>query len=330
MDENLIGYLLKCLDTDEQHNVERYLREHPEAQTRLEKLRRGLDLLALDGGDAEPPAGLWVRTLAHVVEHKCRTLPAVPPPVARPAAAGRISWWRRADVLVAASLLILLSGIGVIGLAALRDKSHVVECENNLHKIYQGLTAYAEKRDDGRFPWVDSQPPKNFAGSFIAALNEEGVLPSDVSVSCPGSAPRAPAPVTFAQLGEMFRDRPDEYRETTQSLAGCYAYSLGYREAEAGLHQGLTQKMDGRLPIMSDIPPGRAANEVVSGNSPNHAGKGQNLLFVDGHVEFKTTRNLGVDDDIFRNAQGRVAAGRGLHDTVLGRSDAVPYPGLDE
>ncbi len=29
MDENLIGYLLKALDADEQREVERYLREHP-------------------------------------------------------------------------------------------------------------------------------------------------------------------------------------------------------------------------------------------------------------------------------------------------------------
>jgi prepilin-type processing-associated H-X9-DG protein len=329
MDETFVGYLLKSLDPDEQHQVEDYLRQHPEAQKRLEQLRRGLDQLALDGGDAEPPAGLWVRTLARVAEHKCRTLPAVPAPASRPAPAARMTWWRRADVLVAAALLLLVGGLGVIGLAALAAKREVVECENNLRKFGHALAAYADKHD-GRFPWVDSQPPKNFAGSFIPALNEEGVLPSDVSVSCPGSEPRPPSGVTFDQLQEMSRNRPDEYRDTTRGLAGCYAYSLGYREADGGPHYGLTRGMPGGLPIMADAPPSRSGNDVGPGNSTNHGGKGQNVLFIDGHVEFKTTRTIGADDDIYLNAQRRVAAGCGPHDTVLGRSDAVPYPWLDE
>ena len=40
MDENLVGYLLKALETDECLAVETYLDEHPEAQQRLEQLRR--------------------------------------------------------------------------------------------------------------------------------------------------------------------------------------------------------------------------------------------------------------------------------------------------
>jgi prepilin-type processing-associated H-X9-DG protein len=330
MDENLIGYLLKSLDADEQRKVEDRVRQDPEAQKRLEQMQRAFDLLGTDGGDPEPPPELWVRTLARVAEHKCRTLPTVPHAPSRPAPAARVTWWRRADVLVAASLLLLVGGLGVVGVAALRDKPHILECENNLRKFHQALVAYADKHDDARFPWVDSQPPKNFAGSFIPALNEEGVLPSDLSVSCPGSDPRAPTPVSFAQLDEMYRSRPDEYRDTTRGLAGCYAYSLGYREPGGGPHCGLTRTMDGRLPIMADAPPSRAANDVDTGNSLNHLRKGQNVLFIDGHVEFKTNRTLGPDDDIYLNAERRVAAGRGSRDTVLGRSDAVPYPGLDE
>jgi prepilin-type processing-associated H-X9-DG protein len=324
MEENLVGYLLKSLGTEEQRAVEDHMRRHPEAKKRLEQLRRGLDVLGTDGVEPEPPPDLWVRTLARVAEYKCRTLPAVPAPAARTAPAWG-SWWRRADVLVAACLLLLVGGLGVIGMAAIAAQRHVTECQDNLRKFHQALTAYADKHED-RFPWVESQAPKNFAGSFIPALNEAGVLPSDITVSCPGSAPRAPAPVTFAQLEEMYNStRRAEYFDLTRSLAGCYAYSLGYREAEAGPHYGLTRRMDGRLPIMADAPPSRGANEVDPGNSLNHGGKGQNVLFIDGHVEFLTTRTI-ADDDIYLNAERRVAAGRGPGDVVLGRSDAV----LDE
>ena len=39
MDENLVGYLLKALDADEQRDVEDHLRQNPQTQKRLEILR---------------------------------------------------------------------------------------------------------------------------------------------------------------------------------------------------------------------------------------------------------------------------------------------------
>jgi hypothetical protein len=107
MDKNLVGYLLKSLESDEQREVESYLRNHPEAQRRLELLRQAIEPLAADKDADEPPAGLRLRTLARVAEYRCRELlpaPKAPPPRMIP---GR-SWWRRADVLVAASLLMVL------------------------------------------------------------------------------------------------------------------------------------------------------------------------------------------------------------------------------
>jgi prepilin-type processing-associated H-X9-DG protein len=329
MDENLVGYLLKALGPDEQRKVEDYLRQHPEAHKRLDQLRQRLDVLGQDADESDPPAGLWVRALARVAEHKCRTLPAAPPPAAR-TGAGR-AWWRRADLLVAAALLVVVGGLGVVWLAGFGEKRHRVECANNLRRFHQALLAYADKDPEGRFPWVESQPPRNFAGSFVPALNEAGVLPADLSVNCPASEPRRPSSITFAELDDLRRRQRDEYHDVTRGLGGCYAYALGYQDPASGSHLGLTRRMDGQLPIMSDAPPCRSGNDVSAGNSPNHGGQGQNVLYVDGHVAFKETRNVGLDgDDIFLNADQRCRAGRGPRDTVLGRSDAVPYPMLDE
>jgi prepilin-type processing-associated H-X9-DG protein len=322
MDANLIGYLLKALDADEQREVEKYLREHPEAQKRLEQLRGRLDLLARDAGDDDPPAGLWVRTLARVAEHKCRTLPAAPA-ADRAAPPPRTTWWRRADVLVAAMLLVLVGGLGVVAVARLTRDHHIEECKNNLRQFDQALEAYADNHN-GQYPWVGAERPKNFAGSFVPALNEAHAMPPGLSVSCPGDPPRPPSAFTFADLDSL---QPDEFRSATRTLAGCYAYSLGYLEPGGATLLGLTRAMDGRLPIMADAPSCAAGNAVLPGNSANHEGKGQNVLFLDGHVEFRTTRSLGPDgDDIYLNADQRVAAGRGSRDAVLGRSDAVPFP----
>jgi prepilin-type processing-associated H-X9-DG protein len=326
MDENLIGYLLRALDADEQREVEKYLREHPEAQKRLDQLRYQVDLLARDADEGEAPEGLWVGTLARVAEHKCRTtLPAAPPAVSRSGGGDRPNWWRRADVLVAAALLILVGGLGAVWLAHAQRDQHRIECENNLHRFDEALEAYAETHN-GRFPWVGAEPPKNFAGSFVPALNEARAMPPGLSVSCPGEPPRSPSAITFDILAQMSRDEPEKFKTVTRDLAGCYAYSLGYREPGGAALYGLTRSMDGRLPLMADAPSCDGSTEVRPGNSANHGGKGQNVLFIDGHVEFRTTRAVGVDDDIYLNAEHKVAAGHGPQDTVLGRSDAVPNP----
>ncbi|HEX5269654.1 MAG TPA: hypothetical protein VFW33_04160 [Gemmataceae bacterium] len=326
MDENLIGYLLKALDADEEREVEKYLREHPEAQRRLDQLRLGLGVLARDADEDDAPEGLWVKTLARVAEHKCRVaLPAAPPAAARSGAGGRPSWWRRADVLVAAVLLVVVGGLGAVWLGRAHGGRDVVACANNLHNFDVALEAYADLHN-GQFPWVGAEAPKNFAGIFVPALTESKAMKTGLSVSCPGDPPRPPSDITFHELGEISREDPERFKKLTRDLAGCYAYSLGYRDpGGAGLY-GLTKSMDGHLPLMADAPSCGGGNDVLAGNSTNHGGKGQNVLFIDGHVEFRTTRSVGTDDDIYLNSEHKVAAGRGPRDAVLGRSDAVPFP----
>jgi len=321
MDENLVGYLLKSLDADEQRAVERYLQEHPEAEKRLAEMRRGLDLLARDAGDDEPPTKLWVRTLAHVAEHKCRALPAAPPALARTATSGRSGWWRRADVLVAAALLVVVSALAVSWLARFRVDSQVVTCQNNLRQFHHALMSYAD-RHNGEFPRVGARPPKNFAGSFVPALNEEHTMPPGLSVNCTGDLSRPPSALTFADLETMFQERPDEFSSTIRTLAGCYAYSLGYRNSESDGLSGLNKWMDGHVPIMADAPLSEGRNQVREGNSANHGGKGQNVLCLDGHVEFRTNRAI----DPYLNKDGRAFAGSSPFDAPVGRSDAMPLP----
>ncbi len=327
MDENLIGYLLKALDADEQREVEKYLREHPEAHKRLDQLRLGLDVLGRDADEGDPPAGLWVATLARVAEHKCGTaLPAVPAAAARSGVGGRPSRWRRADVLVAALLLVVVGGLAAAWIARAQRDQHRIDCENNLRRFDLALENYADNHN-GLYPWVGAEPPKNFAGSFVPALSEAKAMPPGLSVSCPGDPPRPPSAVTFDDLSRLSHEEPEKYRATTRDLAACYAYPLGYREPGGTALYGLTRLMDGMLPLMADAPAcGGSGNEVRPGNSPNHGGKGQNVLFRDGHVEFVTTRTRGTDHDLYLNAEQKAAAGRGPTDVVLGRSDAVPDP----
>jgi hypothetical protein len=328
MDENLVGYLLDALDDDSRREIERQIRRSPEAQHRLELLREAIEPLDGDREVEEPPPDLWVRTLARVAEYRCRPKVAVEAPVEpgpSPSISGR-AWWRRADVLVAASLLFCISLLLPPLLSQLRYYHSRVACENNLRQFYFALRNFSDGHD-GDFPNIAAAAPEpwNNAGFFVPILNGEGLLSNEVSVQCPANGLVPPTQLTLQDLQKM---DPDQLDQVAWSFGGSYAYSLGYRDADGthGLHFDPNLANSIR-PILADRPP----REIVLGdlrNSPNHGGYGQNVLFMDGHCEFCPQRTLpspiGGLDDIYLNQDNKVQAGRGPWDTVLGDSQARP------
>jgi prepilin-type processing-associated H-X9-DG protein len=312
MDENLVGYLLKSLDPDTHRQVDAYLRANPEARRRLELLRQALEPLAADADEEAPPPGLCVRTLARIARQQRRraprpaalNLPPAPRPSCSQTAGATRGRWRRADVLVAAGLLLTVLGLAFSALPRLWRDSRVYACQNNLRLFHQALADYSDRHSHA-FPKIEDQPPRNVAGVFVPILRDAGALPTGVSLTCPGKGSDAASGTQGLELGKL-----------------QYAYSLGY--LATGALYGLTSDDDDRLPIMADGPDVRDG-QVFPGNSLNHEGRGQNILFIDGHVEFSKARALGVDD-IYLNQDGLVAAGRGRFDAVLGASWATPLP----
>jgi prepilin-type processing-associated H-X9-DG protein len=319
MDEDLVGYLLNALEPEEERRVEAHLEARPEARVRLEALRRALAPLRADADEFEPPAGLAERTLARVAATAGGELPHAPRPVNRAAASGRPAW-RRADVLVAASVLIVAAGLGLSLLFRLREGHDVLACQNNLREFFIALKTYSEQHR-GDFPDVAhaAQPPRNVAGLVVPILASEGELPRDANVRCPScGAPAAPA----GTLEQVLKMSDEEFGQECVRLG--YAYSLGYRD-QGGRYRGPRfdpEQPSAEIPLMSDRPP----MDLRVVNSPNHGGRGQNVLFMDGHVRFCTHRAVGVGgDDIFVNRDNEVAAGLDELDAVLGRGTANPF-----
>jgi prepilin-type processing-associated H-X9-DG protein len=325
MDENLVGYLLNALDADEHRAVEAHLEASPAARERLDALRHALEPLAADRADIEPPPDLARRTLARLAGDPC-DLPRAPT-VSRGRAAGHGgAFWRRADVLVAACLLLTVLGLGIPWVASLVRRpdglAQRIACAENLQQFYVGLKTYSDLHGR-KFPDVANAdaPPRNVAGMVVPILRDAGALPAGVSVRCPANGDCLPCAWTLADLRKM---PPEQFRLHAPSLASCYAYSLGHRAGDGLVGLGFdADKPNHRLPIMADCPP----VDPTQGNSPNHGGTGQNVLYVDGHVEWCPTRTVGLDgDDIYLNRQRRVAPGVDWTDSVLGRSEASPLP----
>jgi prepilin-type processing-associated H-X9-DG protein len=322
MEENLVGYLLKALDDETHRQVEVCLRESAELRARLQLLDRALTPLSADQEMPDPRPGLVLSTLARVAEYQCRQLPTAPPPPRSQSAPPGRHWLRRPDVLVAALLLIVLGGIGSSFLVHLwRDYSGRVECQNNLGLMWTGLRRYCDVHD-GNFPRVEEQGPHSVAGIFVPVLCDSGMLNGNVSVTCPAQEHRPPEHRSVRELEDLFVKDANAFRLEARKLAGGYAYTLGYRDA-AGYHGLRCDTGDSqRLPIIAD-----RLESPTQRNSANHGGEGQNVLYLDGHVEWRTNRNAGINgDDIFVNTKQQVLAGTSREDTVLGSSDASPSP----
>jgi hypothetical protein len=154
----------------------------------------------------------------------------------------------------------------------------------------------------------------------VPLLRDSGHLEKGLPV-CPG-AKATPVGLSVAELENL---PADAFEKVAPQLLPGYAYSLGFRDSEGNLHpvddmlQGIKSE---HLPILGDAPP----TPVSIGNSPNHTGNGQNLLFMDGHAGFVTTRMLGdaKSDDIYLNRNNRTEAGVDATDIVLGHSSTRP------
>ncbi len=155
------------------------------------------------------------------------------------------------------------------------------------------------------------------AGLIVPMLADAGVLPATFSVRCPAVGPHLGCSVTLANL----RSLPEsEFQAEAPNLALCYAFTLGYRDG-TGVYHAPWQMPASSCPILADSPPA----EGDSGNSVNHGGRGQNVLFLDGHTRFVSQRSIGdPNDDIFLNRDNCVAAGKDQLDVVLGPSAARP------
>lgn len=312
MHEHFAGYLLGSLDPVTHARVEAHLKAQPEARERLRLLEEAFAPLA-DDADLDPPPGLAVATLARIAEHRC-ALPSAPSPGPVETVSRRTG--RRADWIVAAAVLLLAGGVAMPFFASLLEKQQRIACANNLRKFGVALAAFAD-RGEGEFPRVEHEGPRAVAGVFMPLLTDAG-LARDVRLSCPGQPKNEPWRHSVADLERLHRDSPDDYRRVAADLSGHYAYSLGYQDN--GRLRGLRRDSADGLPILAD--------RSAGGNSVNHDGRGQNVLYVGGQVRWAVQPTVGEDcDHIYVNHHNRVGAGVCRIDSVLGASDARPFVG---
>jgi prepilin-type processing-associated H-X9-DG protein len=105
-----------------------------------------------------------------------------------------------------------------------------------------------------------------------------------------------------------------------------YAYNVGYRHASG--HAGpLEVVLAAKVPVLADQPDHDNFVTIKGGNSPNHGGRGQNVLFGDGSVRWFHSRHISPSDpDLYLNNEEQPRPGVHVHDSVLVPSK-IPFQG---
>jgi prepilin-type processing-associated H-X9-DG protein len=262
-----------------------------------------------------------------------------------------------------ASLLILLV-IAFFSLAAtvnLDSRETRVKCASNLRQIGQAILLYS---NDNRGPYPRTIYDPNHADHPTAYTGVTGTdpyqpggpNPNDVSAAlynllrteditsrvfvCPAAGQHADV------FGGGIHTALDQANFPSGDVLS-YSYANPYpSEAARNLGYNLVQGLAPTFAVAADMNPGSAAllqltpdspmNQMRDGNSPNHGGNGQNVLYGDGHVEFQNNPFAGANrDNIYTYGDSGTdpninaalpTGGKGIWGSPVGPNDSVLLP----
>ncbi|WP_425618215.1 hypothetical protein NA78x_001916 [Anatilimnocola sp. NA78] len=351
--EQLLGYLLGALECKECEEVEQALAQSPELTAEFEKIRRSLNTMGLleQPEYEDPPLCLASRTCEYVEQQaesygadtlllkavSAKTLAATAAvetnsesptprtkvklsPVSR-SEAGFTSF-RRLDLMVAAAIVLVASALSFPALYTSRFQANVAMCQNQLRQLGIALHEYSGLQPDGSFPYVAPSGPRSVAGIYAPTLVSSNLIADNESLFCPGQGTPPAEKRIIPTLAQVDAAPEVILAGLQKKMGGDYGYNMGYSQNDEVLPPRNSRRPN--YALMGDAPhdlqPGRG--------SKNHAGRGQNMLYEDGRVNFIKLANQqdSAIDDPFHNRLGQVAAGTDINDAVLGASQDHPLP----
>ena len=336
MREDLIGHLLGALEPSDSKQVETALADPQSVSLRhdLEQLQLALKPLAYDRDLLRPPVGLADRTMRFIAEHEAASQAAASQakasqakasqarPMPRPMtdsdapARGRggRAWVDR--VIVAATSLAALVLLAPLLLDSIAQ-SRARRAERNLLMTSGALQGYADAHRV--FPTPPGSGPLSRAGLYAPTLvSERRLVADDGTLLCPDTVLSRSGTFRVPSLDELNAAvGTPQFEELVRTMGGDYGYTLGHRDASGTLQPNLDRRREYH-PIMADAP------DEGGEKSDNHPDGIHHVLFEDGHVKRLAPGDLHRDDHLFKNHDGKVAAGVDDEDAVIGGSHHQP------
>ncbi len=291
--------------------AERALAADPAAAEMVERLSRSMHLLLDDGEVFEPPPGLSNRTMQFVAEaaRRRKTILDFAP--------SRVPF-RWSDIAVAAS--IFMAGMLTLLPAAQRSRDRVDQagCTYNLQQLGRALWLYGSQHK--HYPFGSEVDGKAAPiGGYLAILKDNGDLTeAELSaMECPSHKKdhrHEPLP-DYPTLCRLHAEDPNR---VIHMLCTNYAYNPGHRSATSNKVVPIPADHMASDPLLGDQPPHENFRTILDGNSPNHGGRGQNVLYSDLHVSWHNTRRLSpTDPDMYLNNEYKIAPGVSPKDSIL-------------
>ncbi len=328
MRELLIRYLLGELDAEERRDVQSQLKSSPELRAELEQLRscfaasQDEDLFAPDA-----PSGLATRTAGLVSSGEFSRDSLAGKRTGQLSHAGDpptgFLGWSLADLTVAGGVMLAVSMLIFPALRNSRDGTRRTTCGDHLRQIGVYAALYAQDHG-GYYPQVK---PNENGGIYTARLVAAGhVQPEELAILlvCPG-APLADKfrsgelVLRLPNAEEIRAMKPGQLVRVTAVSSPFYNYRFPYRIGRE--YRDIRDEHRTLSPVLADA----SGDDESHPMSPNHGGGLVQVQCLDGNLRMLTSVTLpGLNDDMYHNDLGKVEAGLGPLDTVLGRSNATP------
>ena len=327
MREDLVGHLLGAIEPSESKAIEMALADPlsgPALRQDLDRLQLALKPLAGDRDVLPAPAGLAGRTMRFIVEQEAAAKASASRPLpmprglsadgAPPQGRGARAWLDRA--IMAASALAACVLVAPLLLDSIAQ-SRARRAERNLLKTSGALQGYADSHRV--FPTPPDSGPLSRAGLYAPTLvSEQRLVADDGTLICPDTPLSRSGPFRVPTLEELNAAvGTPQFEEMVRIMGGDYGYTLGHRDPSGRLQPNVDRRR-AHHPLMADAP------DEGDERSSNHPDGIHHVLFEDGHVKRLAPGDLHRDDHLFKNHDGKVAAGIDEEDAVIGDSQDQP------
>jgi type II secretory pathway pseudopilin PulG len=221
------------------------------------------------------------------------------------------------ELIVVVGIITLLIAILIPMFMHARQRSTNHYCTDNLRQLGQAMRAYAADYR-GRLPCslrsasTDPLPDRVSAAMFLLLKTQQlspslfvcpatEAIPDDFA----GASPRTRSNFTDLRTNLSYSMQNPYATEAAEALGFTWTLDLPASFAIIADRNPAIPSLAEQIPGLDAILP--SLKQVYVGNSTNHEGSGQNVLYADGRVEFQSTPFAGAaGDHIYLSRNNRV------------------------